>query len=271
LTLVAFGGAGPLHACALAEALELPRVLVPPTPGVLAALGAAAADLTAERARSVLRPLDAGDAGALADLDAALAAVAAEALAELARPGAQVAVTRALDLRYRGQSYELTVDLDGDLAGDLDAEAARDARSRFDAAHEAHYAHHDPDAAVEVVNVRARARLPGAPMPFGSPAATPSGLPASPPAAAPHPSPASPSSSGSPSSPAERWCWFGGERLATRLLPRAALAPGDTIEGPAILAQLDSTTLVPPGWGATADPHGNLLLERTGGTPTGAE
>ena len=254
-TLVAFGGAGPLHACALAEALEMPRVLVPPAPGVLAALGAAAADLTAERARSVLRPLDPDDVAALAELNGALADVAAEALAELTRPGEAVAVTRALDLRYRGQSYELTVEL-GDAP--FDAAAARATRSSFDAAHEARFAHHDAEAPVEVVSARARARLPGAPMPIGLSAA------------APHRSPTSPTTSGDRSVGAEPStlveAWFGGERIATRLLARASITAGEAIEGPAILAQLDSTTLVPPDWRATADEHGNLLLERRGGT-----
>jgi N-methylhydantoinase A len=262
-TLVAFGGAGPLHACALAEALEMPRVLVPPTPGVLAALGAAAADLTAERARSVLRPLDADAAAELGELDAALADVAAEALAELARPGEAVAVTRALDLRYRGQSYELTVELDGPL----DAAAAR---ASFDAAHEARFAHHDAEAPVEVVSVRARARVPGAALPLGPAAATPQRPPAHEEERQPLESSGTLVESGGtliePSGTVVE-CWFDAERVPTRLLARASIGAGEAIEGPAILAQLDSTTLVPPGWLAVADEHGNLLLERTGSAP----
>ena len=113
------------------------------------------------------------------------------------------------------------------------------ARAAFDALHEARYAHHDPEAPVEVVNVRVTARVAGAdidPLPqFGEEAAE--------------------------STSAE--VWFGGERLDARFVDRAALAPGDRIEAPAIVTQLDSTTLVPPGWTATVDDRGNLLLERS--------
>ncbi len=244
-TLVAFGGAGPLHACTLAEALEVPRVLIPPAPGVLAALGAGAADLTAERARSVLKPLAAHDHALGAALGAALAEVAREVREELAEPGAQVELSRALDLRYRGQSYELTVELADD--GALDEPALLGARSRFDALHERRFAHHDPGAPVEVVAVRARARRAGAPLLGGASARAESRGPRQqgPPAVTP--------------------CWFDGRRLDTTVIERASLGPGESVEGPAILTQLDTTTLVTPGWSASCDPHGNLLLERTGG------
>jgi N-methylhydantoinase A len=231
-TLVAFGGAGPLHACALADALELPRVLVPPAPGVLAALGAAASDLTATRTRSVLLPL--GSAALLA-LETALAAAAAEAREQVGGPNAEV--TRALDLRYAGQSYELTVP----VSEPLDVAAARAA---FDALHEARFAHADPTASVDVVNVRATARVAGlGASVIAMPAAT--------------------IDAGEPAEASERPVWFGGERLATRVVPRASLAAGARLEGPVLVTQLDSTTLVAPGWAATVDAHGNLLLERS--------
>ncbi len=258
-TLVAFGGAGPLHACMLAEALVLPRVLIPPAPGVLAALGAAAADLTAERARSVLCPLDDDNIETIANLKTALSEVAAEALDELAQPNAPVELTHALDIRYRGQSYELTVDLDGKL----DAASARAARSRFDAAHESRFSHHDKEATVEVVNVRARVRVPGVPIPFTSTTmATRS------PAHRQKRQPLGSIKVSTPDIPSGQGvkCWFSGKPIETRLLQRAELTPGDTVEGPAILVQLDSTTLVPPNWHANVDEYGNLLLERTGGT-----
>lgn len=252
-TLVAFGGAGPLHACTLAESLDLPRVLVPPAPGVLAALGAAAADLTAERARSVLRPLDVDDGAVLTALNAALDEVTAGALGELARHGETVRVSRAIDLRYRGQSYDLAVELDGD--GVLDAEAAGAARSRFDDLHERRFGHHDADSPVEVVAVRARARLPGAPI-LAEPTATTR--------ESPHGQTRKP---GEPGSVPLVGCWFDGEHLPTQLIERASCAPGDTVDGPAILTQLDTTTLITPGWSATVDEHGNLLVERRGDAP----
>ena len=227
-TLVAFGGAGPLFACALADALEMPRVLVPLMPGVLAALGAVRSDLTATRVRSVLLPLERGSTTALR---AALDAAQEEARSEFSAGG--VEVTLALDLRYAGQSYELTVGIDGPEGVDA-------AREAFDRLHEARFAHSDPAAPVEVVNARATARVAG-------------------PGAGPPPRFAA--GGGGPAGQAE--VWFGGERLRTALYERDAIAPGDRIAGPAIVTQLDTTTLVAPGWVAEADGDGNLVLERS--------
>lgn len=225
-TLVAFGGAGPLHACALAEALDIPRILIPVLPGVLCALGAARSDRTATRARSVLVPLTEASFPAVT---AALEAAVAEVRAVL--PGAETVVSTALDLRYRGQSYEITVPASANALG-----AAGEA---FHAAHEQRFAHADRTAVVEVVNVRAVARIPGAtllPLPaFGPDGARPAAV-----------------------VPVE----FAAGRLDTPVHPRETLAPGDRIEGPAIVTQLDATTLIEPGWVATVDAAGNLLLER---------
>ena len=235
-TLVAFGGAGPLHACALADAVELPRVLVPLAPGVLAALGAAGSDLTATRARSVLLPVEPASESALR---AALAEAGREAAEQLDRP--DVELRWALDLRYVGQSYELTVDLDDlDAVGGLAEDGSFErARAAFDRLHEARFAHHDPAAPVEAVNVRATAR-----------AAT--GVEA----------PAPTFASKEPPPPAEVDVWFGDRPWPARLVERDALRPGDRLAGPALVAQLDSTTVVAPGWAAAVDAHGNLLLER---------
>ncbi|MDE2696926.1 MAG: hydantoinase/oxoprolinase family protein [Chloroflexota bacterium] len=228
-TLVAFGGAGPLHACALADAVDVPRVLVPMAPGVIAALGAAGSDLTATFARSVLLPLDTSSTSALRD---ALAAAGREAAAQLDRPGAEI--LWALDVRYLGQSYELTVDLDGIETDESFERAAAD----FHALHEARFAHRDDSAPLEVVNVRATAR-----------AATGATAP-------------EPTFAGEATDAVSVEAWFGGERLRTQLVDRASLRPGDLLDGPALVAQLDSTTVIAPGWAATVDGQGNLLLER---------
>ena len=227
-TLIAFGGAGPLHACALADGLEIARVLVPPTAGVLAALGAVRSDLTTTHTRSVLLPLD---ESAAQGLRAALDAAAAEARMRLGVADATVEL--ALDLRYAGQSYELTVDLERDAALDLEQ-----ARRDFDALHERRFAHHDPQAPVEVVNVRATARAPGAQLDV-APATIADAAP-----------------------PREAELWIDGARVAATWHERAGLAPGARIDGPAIVTQLDSTTLVAPGWRADVDAGGNLVLER---------
>ena len=228
-TLVAFGGAGPLHACALADAVDVPRVLVPMAPGVIAALGAAGSDLTATFSRSVLLPLDPSAAGALRR---ALAEAGREAAEQLDRPGADL--HWALDVRYLGQSYELTVELDG-IESD---ESFERARADFHALHEARFAHQDTSAPVEVVNVRATAR-----------AATGATAP-------------EPAFDAEGAAPATIEVWFDGRAQSAQLIDRASLRPGDRLDGPALIAQLDSTTVIAPGWGATVDDQGNLVLER---------
>jgi len=138
LTLVPFGGAGPLFTCRLAAALGMTRALVPPHPGVLSALGLAAAPARVEHVRSVHRTTAAlgGDAweSVLAPLDAAVRAELRDAT-----------LTRFADCRYPGQGYEVTVP----AAGGPDAVAAA-----FHEAHRARFGHADPGRAVEIVNVR---------------------------------------------------------------------------------------------------------------------
>jgi N-methylhydantoinase A len=225
-TLVAFGGAGPLHACDLADALGMSRILVPLLPGVLAAQGAAWSDLTATRARSLLTPFD---PAAFPALRVALLETGAEVAAEPGLGGASLRY--AFDLRYAGQSYELTVDADPD---DLAPSAAA-----FHALHEQRFAHSDTSAPIEVVNVRATATVPGAS------------------------EDAPPSFEGGPPLPVSvEPVWFDGAPLDTPHYQRAGLSPGDQIPGPAVIHQLDTTTLVTPAWAATVDPRGNLLLER---------
>jgi N-methylhydantoinase A/oxoprolinase/acetone carboxylase beta subunit len=129
---VAFGGAGPLHACALADALGMPVAIIPPRAGVLSAVGLLAAAPTREVVRSRAHPSD------LSTLDADVERVAADARA-LLRGSSPAAVTTSLDCRYAGQSHELTV---GDLAG-------------FHAEHRLRNGFARPDAPVEVVAVRA--------------------------------------------------------------------------------------------------------------------
>ena len=144
--LLAFGGAGPLHAAAIAEELGMTKILVPRASGVLSALGLAAADRRADAQRTVL-----GDEEARVD---ALRDEVAGAL------GAEPEIEVAWDLRYRGQSHELTV-----------RGAERDElRERFEALHEERYGHRDPDGEVELVTVRVTGRLPAAPVDFGAPA-----------------------------------------------------------------------------------------------------
>ncbi len=146
--LLAFGGAGPLHAVAIAGELGMRRILVPRASGVLSALGLAAADRRADAQRTVLG----------ADPDAALAGLRAEVRATL---GDDAELETAYDMRYRGQAHELTVGRPED----------------FEARHEERYGHRDPDAAVEVVTVRVTGRVPGAQLDLGGGGEPPIAIP----------------------------------------------------------------------------------------------
>ena len=224
-TLVAFGGAGPLHACAAAARLDIPQVLVPSTPGVLCALGLLLADVAVEFSRSVMRV---ANADCLADLRALEAELLAQANGELQREGIAeadrlFAVT--LDMRYQGQAYELNIPYSEGSVAD------------FHDAHERAYGHAMRWRAVEVVSLRVAGR----------------GLGEKPQFAAQPETPYRPEASGEKLSP------LGGR---IRHYERAALSPGAGLAGEALVFQLDSTTYVPAGWGARVDAYGNLLLAR---------
>ena len=224
-TLVAFGGAGPLHACELAEALRMPRVLVPRYPGVLSAMGMVWADAMRDYATAV--PASGPQSG---NLRALLAPLVQRARAEM---GERALLEPAVDLRYAGQGYELTVPWGG---GDTSA-----LPEAFRAEHQQRYGHADPARSVELVTLRLRARLPGvraeqALMPKGG--------------------------------PDPKKALLGRRKLALEttvdapVYDRERLLAGNLIDGPAIVTQLDSTTLVLPGWQAAVDSNGNLVIER---------
>jgi N-methylhydantoinase A len=242
-TLVAFGGAGPLHACELAARLSIPRVLVPRAPGVLSALGMLLADLVKDYSATLLRPAAALTAGDLAALFAPWEARAqSEMAAEVAAAGSGAAprLERSADLRYAGQSFEINVPMP---AGSPDPAALV---ADFHARHEQRYGHAHPAEPVEVVNLRVRA-VGATPPPVFEPLPT----------AGPDPSAAR---------LGQQPVWFetpsgGLEAPGASLYDREALRAGDCVPGPAILFQLDATTVIPPGWQGQVDRFGNLLLE----------
>ena len=237
--LFPFGGAGPLHACDLADALAMRRILCPPIPGVLSAYGMLVADVTADLAQTVLAPAAqlAADPTPLAD---AYTGLAERARATLLRDGvAAPAVTAQVDMRYRGQSYELTVPLPRPVT----PAAVDSAVAAFHAAHAQRYGYAMPDEPVEVVTLRVRATAPGARL----------ALPEQP-LAGPDPTPAR---------LADRPVWFtAAAPLMTAYYRRERLAPGNRFAGPAIVLQYDATVLVAPGWDAEVDRFGNLWLTR---------
>jgi N-methylhydantoinase A len=235
-TLVPFGGAGPLHAADLAAGLGIEDVMVPPYPGVLAALGLTVPDLQRDYVRTVLKPLN---IDALQNLGAAF-----EGLEEGARRDlgdevlfGQPVMTRTVDLRFAGQSFDLRVD----FVDEADA-----LRERFEELYRERYGITGIRGAVEVVNIRLRATLPRL--------ASPQLVPPWPEATRPD---------------GHRAIWFGSslgvaglEPVDARVAWRPSLPAGIALPGPALFEQYDSTTLVPPGWTARVDEFFNLVLKR---------
>jgi N-methylhydantoinase A len=244
--LVAFGGAGPLHACELATALRIPRVLIPPHPGVLSALGMVLADVTKDYSQTVMLPVEEASAQTLNSHFAPLYERARAELRQQGFSGPEIHLLPALDMRYAGQSYELTVEAraDGDAAADGQQYAAD-----FHKAHGQRFSYSSEGEPVVIVNLRLKAigktRKPT--FPYDPPGA-------------PDPSAAylgsrtvlfADSDSPGTTQPAE-----------ADLYQRERLAPGNEIRGPAILVQLDATTILPPGWVATVDGWGNMIAEQ---------
>src|SRR6185436_9740634 len=147
LTLVAFGGSGPVHGCRLAQALGIPRVILPAAAGVTAAIGLLAAEVRFDVSRTYVRRLDALDPAGLDAMYAEMTAQAMEVVRDSAVSGA-VTVTRSVDARYVGQGYELTVPVPG---GTLDAAALARVRAAFDEVYAARYGYAQPAEPVEVV------------------------------------------------------------------------------------------------------------------------
>jgi N-methylhydantoinase A len=223
--LVAFGGAGPMHAGALADALDIDTVAVPKATGVLSALGLLAADERHDASRTYREPL------ATADVDA----VERNYETLLERAGSETidsesaTVTRQADLRYEGQSYELTVDVPEPFDRATVA-------SRFHATHERARGYRLPDEAIELVTLRVTLAIPGE-----QPEIT---------------------HEGTTEEPADsRTAFFDGSFRETPVYEREAIESGTSIEGPAIFEGGESTVVLGPDWEATVDDSGTLDME----------
>ena len=225
-TLVAFGGGGPLHACALARALQVPRVLVPALPGALSAVGILLADTMREYSRTVMQPM-------VPDLDTilepAFAALEALGFAEFQREGLHGQSFRSVDLRYSGQGYELNITFDPGMA------------SAFHTLHQRRYGFASESRALEIVNVRVR--LVAAAEPFEAPRQ------------------ALVKGDGSAARAGSRTVYFDGVPHETRLYERERLHAGDAFAGPAIISEYSSATILPPGDRLRVDTFGNLVIE----------
>jgi N-methylhydantoinase A len=229
-TLIAFGGAGGLHACDLAAALEMRGVLLPAIPGALSALGILRADVVRDFSRTILLPIrTAAEARRLAG--PAARRLGKDAHRFLTREHFSKNDCRlefSFDLRYIGQAYDLSVPVSGDVV------------RAFHRAHERVYGHADPTRPVEIVNVRCRA----------------TGI-------SPRISMVKIDSarSGSSPKPAGRAkCHFNGRTVSAGLYQREKLKAGQQFAGPAIVTEYSATSLVPLGWRASVDAYGQILL-----------
>ncbi|MGD2295751.1 MAG: hydantoinase/oxoprolinase family protein [Candidatus Aminicenantes bacterium] len=232
-TLFSFGGAGGMHAVDIASHLQMPKVIVPKNAGVLSALGLLLADSIKDYSNSVLKKTISLKKG---ELNRLLSRLKKKSVMEMEKEGfeeSQIKLFPSLDLRYLGQSYEITLPLTDD---------GQSIESAFHRAHQKMYSYHHPDRPVEIVNIRIKAvgttkkiRFRRYPLqntePFGA--------------------------------------QFGNQEIIyarkkhqAPLYKRSQLQPKNRIEGPALIVDLESTTLLPPGWNLDVDRFFNLIIRR---------
>ncbi|TVT09516.1 hydantoinase/oxoprolinase family protein [Amycolatopsis bartoniae] len=231
-TLVPFGGAGPTHAAALAEEVGISEIVVPPAAATFCALGAAAADLRRDFARSLRRPLDEDGLARLREIVGDLREQARTWLAEQGVATGEPRFDVSADLSYLGQAFELRVPL-----GELTVAAVAEA---LHAEHERLYGFRDLQAPIRLGTARLTVVGPVAALPYR----TVSG------------------GGSEPAASGTRPVFLGGEWAEARIFQRAELRAGDRFAGPAVVEQEDTTVVVPAGWAVTVDEFGNLRVRR---------
>jgi len=234
-SLFVYGGAGPLHAIEVARDLGIATIVVPPNPGILCAEGAMNSALTADFVKTILAPLD----GAVSRIAAEVASQLSTAVhgwfenEKIPEPGRKL--TWSVELRYVGQNYELSLPIEVAV---FDAKVCRILARRFHELHDSYYGFASPDEPVQFVNLKVKAtgrlETPDLPLVAGSAAGSPI---------------------------ASRDVLFlGDDWQATPVYRRTDLAPGQEIPGPALIEQMDTTSVVYPGDRCTIDRWGNLIL-----------
>jgi N-methylhydantoinase A len=235
-SLIAFGGAGPVHAVALAEELAIPEVIIPPAPGAFSALGLVATDLKRDYARTLYADLARVEPARVGDAFTAMETAGAAMLEAASVPPERRALVRSADVRYRRQAYELTLPLENGAVtrSMLDRLAAA-----FHDKHAQTYGHANPAEPVQLVNLRLTAVGKLADLKLAQPS-----------------DPAS-------ARVRQREVWFAATGFVSADVHwRNGLAAGTAVAGPAIIEALDSTTVVPPGWIARVDALGYIRLTR---------
>ena len=236
--MVAYGGAGPVVAALVAEAVYVNSVLIPPVPGTLSALGAAQADLEGDFVQPVYRDLDGLDAAALGG---ALEGIRGQSAGWLERESVGLAVHYAVveysaEMRYEGQGYDVTVPIDEAWLADGDAGAILAA---FHEAHERAFGHRHDGTPAWLQELRAH--LAGS---------------------LPRPSPASVTGAEVGGEPSLRNIRLRGNQVEARIFNREEIGGDSRIAGPAVIEQMDTTTLVPDGWTLTLADNGAMILTR---------
>ena len=224
--LVAFGGAGGMHACELAQNLRIPTVIVPAYPGALSALGILLSDVVKDHSRTVLmrvRELP------FKDLERLYAELKDKLSKELGQEGWQgrAVFEKSCDLRYRGQGYELNLAF------------GKDVIERFHAEHKRRYGYSSPEREVEIVTVRLRGRVASTEKLNKLKIENKTGK----------------------LKQSSAQVLFSGKKHKTLIVPREALKTGKTYRGPAIVTEYSATTVVPPGQKFHVDKTGNLIIE----------
>jgi N-methylhydantoinase A len=220
--LLAFGGGGPVHACALARSLRISKVIIPAIPGALSAMGILLADATRELSRTIMLP------GALLhDLDPHFESLQASIPTDFSSESSLI-LERSVDLRYKGQGYELNVPYNADAA------------DAFHSLHQRHFGFSDRSREIEIVNLRVRLRIAAEPFTFAK--------------AEPRPGDGSQALRGTKS------IYFDDQWFKAPTYDRDLLQPGDSISGPALIGEYTSTTVLPPHCSLDVDPLGNLII-----------
>ncbi len=231
-SLVAFGGAGAMHACELAQALRIPRVIVPAYPGALSALGILISDVVKDHSRTVLlrvAPEKSAKDFPATQLERIFAELKREIAAELEREQweGRALFEASCDVRYRGQGYELNLPYGGDLLG------------RFHGEHKRRYGYSSPEREIEIVTLRMRGRV-----------------------ASPEKLERMKIQAGEGRlRAAKASVYFDGRRHKAEVLPRELLRRGKRYRGPAIITEYSATTVVPPGFRFQLDTSGALVVE----------
>jgi len=236
--LTATGGAGPLHAVAVARDLAIPKVVIPQLPGTFSAYGMLYADVRHDYVRTSIQALDTADPALLTNAFAAMESEARLTLSEEGVDERDAVAVRTVDLRYRGQEYTLNVSVPG---GRLSRAILNGLRGKFDELHYAQYQHASSAQAVEIVNLRLSAigTMTGA--------ATTESLPST-------------EEHGDPSSSSRR-VLFAGEAQECGVFWRNDLRVGQVVYGPAVIEELVSTTILHPGDRAILHETGAIVIE----------